>query len=222
MMSSKESKPTRKRTTTRRPAQSWRERVDRPLKQRQKRRYRSQIAVERPQPKAQSASAPRWSVRWQPSHLGALLLCGITLLGLGQFIVNDLFYVYGMDVQGIDLLSKGEVFEQSGVAGYNILWVRPEQVEQALLSQPYVREAHVTMGLPNRVRVNLVERQPRLAWVAGDDIYWIDADGVVMTPRGEPRPLPTLEDPEEALPEPRARETGWERPCDARIHREYA
>ncbi len=113
--------------------------------------------------------------------------------------MNDLFYVYGMDVQGIDLLSKGEVFEQSGVAGYNILWVRPEQVEQALLSQPYVREARVTMGLPNRVRVHLVERQPQLAWVVGDDIYWIDNDGVVMIPRGEPRLLPALEDPEGAL-----------------------
>lgn len=193
------SNPPRKRGAPQRPARSWRERVDQPVKRRQKRHYRSQITVERPQPKVNPVSTAPWPLRWQSSRLAALLLCGITLLALGQFLLNDAFYVYAMDVQGIDLLDEGEVFEQSGVAGYNILWIRPEQVEQALLSQPYVRSVRVSMGLLNRVHIHIVERVPRLAWVVADDPFWVDEEGVVLSPRGEPRLLPALEDPEGAL-----------------------
>jgi cell division protein FtsQ len=50
---------------------------------------------------------------------------------------------------------------------------------------PDLADVQVQVGLPASVRIVLIERQPVIAWVRGEDITWVDADGVVFPKRGE-------------------------------------
>jgi hypothetical protein len=57
--------------------------------------------------------------------------------------------------------------------------------DQVALAFPELKDIRVNVHLPNRVSIDAVERQPVLSWKAGDQVLWIDADGVVFDPRGE-------------------------------------
>ncbi len=168
---------------------------------RRQRRYRDEIPVQRP------LARPRPALRFSASRVLALILAGVIAFGLGQLLSNDLFYVYSVQVTGNRLLSEGEIFEQSGIAGHNIFGVRPQQVSAALMADPYVKSARVQVGLPNRVRITIVEREPRLAWDVNGTVVWADGEGVILPPREGNGELVTLVDPagEAALDEGRLR-----------------
>lgn len=164
---------------------SWREPAVR-----RRRRYRDEIPVQRPLAK------PRPALHFPASRVLALILAGVIAFGIGQLLSNDLFYVYSIQVTGNHILSEGEVFENSGIAGYNIFWVRPRQVATTLMAHPYVRLARVQVGLPNRVRVDLVEREPQLVWDVNGAVAWVDDEGVVLPLLDGGGGLVTLSDPE--------------------------
>jgi cell division septal protein FtsQ len=174
---------TRRRTASRR--SSWRE----PAVRRQ-RRYRDEIPAQRP------LARPRPALHFSASRILALILAGVIAFGIGQLLSNDLFYVYSIQVTGNRILSEGEVFEHSGIAGYNIFWVRPRQVAATLMAHPYVRSARVQVGLPNRVHVDLMEREPQLAWDVNGAVAWVDDEGIVLPRLDGGGGLVTLSDPE--------------------------
>ncbi|MCC7353250.1 MAG: FtsQ-type POTRA domain-containing protein [Anaerolineae bacterium] len=174
---------TRRRTASRR--SSWRE----PAVRRQ-RRYRDEIPVQRP------LARPRPNLHFLTSRVLALLLAGIVAFGIGQLLANDHFYVYSIQVTGNRILSEGEVFEHSGIAGHNVFWVRPQQVVAMLSAHPYIKSARVQVGLPNRVRIDLVEREPQLVWDVNGTVAWIDDEGVVLPRLDGGGGLVTLLDPE--------------------------
>lgn len=165
------------------PRSSWR------TPPRGRRRYRNEMPLER------HAVRPRPASRLAPSRFLALALAGLLAFAIGQLLANDAFYVYRVEVSGNRLLAEGEIFEKSGIAGHNIFWVRPQQVSAALMSDPYVKSARVQVGLPNRVRITIVEREPRLAWDVNGAIYWADEEGVLLPRREGDGDLITLIDP---------------------------
>ncbi len=156
---------------------------------RRQRRYRDEIPVQHP------LVRPRPALHFSASRILALVLAGVIAFGIGQLLSNDLFYVYSIQVTGNHVLSEGEVFEHSGIAGYNIFWVRPRQVAATLMAHPYVRLARVQVGLPNRVHVDLVEREPQLAWDVNGTVAWVDHEGVVLPRLDGGGGLVTLSDP---------------------------
>lgn len=86
----------------------------------------------------------------------------------------------------------------AGVAGTNLFRLDTEPLEAGLAALPAVRSAEVSVSLADAtVLVTVVEREPILAWRAGDTAYLVDGDGVVVAVRAADAPgigLPTVDD----------------------------
>jgi cell division septal protein FtsQ len=113
----------------------------------------------------------------------ALLLIAALSIALYLFFDSDLFYAYEFDIAGAQTLSKKEIEKASGIAGYNIFFIEPREAERALAKLPEVKSARVTTALPNRVAIEIVERAPEIAWVRGNDLYWVTTDGIFLIAR---------------------------------------
>ena len=140
------------------------------------------------------ATAPKIKLSLRPvvgfwhDH-GGKALGFFLLLALGwltyQLFATEVFYVYEATVVGNQLVMAEEIYQSSGLEGMSIFWIHPAQVEATLVSLPNIKEARVHCGLPNRVTVKVVERQPQVIWQQGEKRYWIDEEGIVLPSRGE-------------------------------------
>lgn len=111
------------------------------------------------------------------------------LLGTGLYLAVTLpeFQAAPAQVTGNQRISAEDINAVLGSAGQSIFTLTSGDLETRLrLNFPELRAASVTIGLPNTVSVNVVERQPVLLWQQGDGYTWIDADGVAFRPRGTP------------------------------------
>lgn len=84
-------------------------------------------------------------------------------------------------VSGAKVLSKTEVLDAAGVAtGTPLVWVDPATVAERVSGLPAVAEVTVSRDWPDRVRIAVTERKPRLAIPAGGGYLLADASGVVF------------------------------------------
>ena len=64
--------------------------------------------------------------------------------------------------------------------GQNILWLSITRPETAIVKhQPSIKEIQILRGIPDTLRVKLIERDPALHWQVGDHLYTIDGTGFV-------------------------------------------
>jgi cell division septal protein FtsQ len=124
-----------------------------------------------------------WQVRGG-TVLSVLLLVALGLL-TRQFFTTDRFYVYEVEVQGNRFVDQSEIYNASGLHELSIFWMKPEQVEAAISSLPGIKEARVNCRLPNRVTIEVVERQTQIIWQRGDKRYSVDDRGTILPLEGE-------------------------------------
>jgi cell division protein FtsQ len=145
------------------------------------RRYN--IAVGLPQPSLHFPTMPRIKPGWRMVSLGLIVLLGVALYLLWNL---PYFRVTEAQVTGAARLSPQEINAAMGVSGQPIFTVRPEEIATRLrLAYPELSSAVVTVGWPNQVQVQVVERQPVLLWQQDNGYTWIDASGVAFRPRGD-------------------------------------
>lgn len=97
-------------------------------------------------------------------------------------------------IEGNHRLEEIDVRRAAGLQiGSNAFEVSTEQARDRLLQHPWVKEATVIRKLPNRVRVELLERKP-VALVALDQLYLVSEEGVVFKRLGvdDPADLPVI------------------------------
>ena len=116
--------------------------------------------------------------------LGFLLLLALGWLTYLLF-ATEAFYVYEARVVGNQLVSAEEIYQNSGLEEMSIFWINPAQIEADIANLPNIKEAGVRCGLPNRVIIEVVERQPQIIWQQREKRYWIDEEGIVLPSRGE-------------------------------------
>ena len=126
------------------------------------------------------AETKRVLVHW-PMIVALVLAMGSALAAyqvvnfLGQ---GDLFGLRALEVGGLRLLDGDDVLAASGLeVGTNIFAVDLEEVEQRLENVCWIERAMVMRKPPDRLAVEIVERQ-RLAWVELGATYGIARDGV--------------------------------------------
>lgn len=144
--------------------------------------------------------AELWNAQRPRIIAGALtlLLIGVVF----EFFNGDLFYVYGLQVTGLQFLTEPEVERASGIISYNIFFVDARSAERALTKLPEVKSARVTAGLPNRVAVEIDERQPQITWLRGAESYWVDSDGIIFRARANLTQLPSIRDLDQTTVKP--------------------
>ncbi|MGV8908899.1 MAG: cell division protein FtsQ/DivIB [Propionicimonas sp.] len=109
---------------------------------------------------------------------------------LAVALVAGLAYVIGFSpaltaravtVAGTKVLTRAEVLDAAGVStGTPLVWIDPAQVADRVSGLPAVAEVTVYRDWPDRVRIAITERKPRLAIPAGGGYLLADASGVVF------------------------------------------
>ncbi len=90
------------------------------------------------------------------------------------------FELVAIEVNGLRLLTGKDVLAATGLEiGDNVLEVDLRAVANRLEAEPWVRRAVVMRKPPDRLVVELVERQ-RFAWVVLDQTYGIDDEGILL------------------------------------------
>jgi hypothetical protein len=117
--------------------------------------------------------------------IAPLALLGLIAATAAWVLLDDRFYVYRADVVGTVRLSPEEVFWASDLPGLHVLWVNADRVEaQILEALPSLESADVSCGLPADCTITVVERQSRIMWDDGGQLWWVDGNGVIFPADG--------------------------------------
>jgi len=93
----------------------------------------------------------------------------------------DYFQLKDTVIRGCKRISEEEVKTLAGIsAPLNILTVNPEKMARAIEESPWVRNASVGRELPDRLVIEVTEREPAALLKKGSDLYLVDRDGVVF------------------------------------------
>jgi cell division protein FtsQ len=137
---------------------------------------------------------PRHTARWAA---GIMLTAGLVLVlavamdtsGRFSFVTRSVLGVTAraglsvaqIDVSGRRMTGGGEVLTALGTGlGAPILGVSLDAARRRLEALPWVRTAAVERRLPDRIHIELQERQPLALWQLAGRQVLIDTDGVVI------------------------------------------
>lgn len=128
----------------------------------------------------------RTSRDWKASRpkFAAAVLMALLLGALYAMFNADFFFVGEPVVVGNKIVPSEEVAQVSGMRGWNIFFVEPRVVENAVRTLPEFKDVQVYVTLPNTIEIYTTERKPRFVWEVAGKNYWIDEDGIAMRPRG--------------------------------------
>jgi len=138
------------------------------------------ISLGRADVRAPALSLPQLGTRWLSGAATGLLVFLLYTLW-----TSSAFAVTAAEVHGNQRLGTAEINAALQLAGQPIFKAVPAQIVANLRNDyPDLASVRVHVGIPNRLVVDVVERQPVLAWTQGDTTHWIDAQGVAFPPRG--------------------------------------
>lgn len=149
---------------------------------RPRRRFQAAFAMPGVQVHMPRIALPRFEIgqRWLSFFI-------ILLLGAMIYLAWTLpvFRVTSAHVVGNQRISADEINGVLGSAGQPIFTLLPSEMESRLrINYPELASVKVSVGLPNAITVNVVERQPVIAWQQNGGYTWIDADGIAFRPHG--------------------------------------
>lgn len=124
------------------------------------------------------------AVRTGPRLLSFVLLC---LVGYALMAVKDAsaFYVTDADVVGAKMLTADQVRSIARVDRESIFSVDPRAGEAHFSNIAEAASVHVKVKWPNKVEIDVTERQPVLAWDDDGRRWWISAEGVAFLDHGQ-------------------------------------
>ncbi len=120
--------------------------------------------------------------RWGARISGILALAFLGWVFYTLFATPS-FYVYGASIKGNVAVSTREIYIVSGIDSQNIFWVNPAEVSERIAALPNIKSAEVSIALPSRVEIEVVERRPQLLWQIGETVWWVDQEGIIVPPR---------------------------------------
>jgi len=121
-----------------------------------------------------------------------LVLSGLAIYGASA---SSAFGFGRLDLSGVVLTDQAALRAALGVPpGANLFSLETDGIADRLRRLPAVTDATVEIALPDRIRVNLVERQPIAVWQVGDRRLLVDADRIAFAPAGDAANLPVVDD----------------------------
>jgi cell division protein FtsQ len=141
---------------------------------------------------------------WLRISLFASVIIGLAGLCLGLlFLYHQLLtspYFCIKDIKNIDIVGaqrlKPDVILHLANLGpkNNLLAIRPGRIERALRAHPWIARAEVTRQWPHRIKVHIWERQPLALMKFGNELFYIDRQGILFKPMspGDPHDFPVI------------------------------
>lgn len=141
----------------------------------------------------------RASARMTPVRAGALLVLLLGGAGLYGAATSDAFAVRRTVVTGAGWTSEADLLAAAAIPeGQNLFAFQAAGAEARLEAIPAIRNASVTVALPDEIRISVVEREALVAWQVGDRAYLVDATGLLFGQQGATAPegpaLPLVDD----------------------------
>lgn len=120
------------------------------------------------------------AVKLLPLALLAVIV-GLVVL----FSTSPAFFVYSDETEyiGLRLLAPEEVWKATGIPdGLSVFFLNTSRAARQLKDLPEVKDARVSLQLPNQLRIAITERETKAVWVQGGTRWWVDETGKVLTP----------------------------------------
>jgi len=135
-------------------------------------------------------SLPRLHFSWQ--WISGFMVV-VTLTAVMLALTLDVFKVSQVQVEGLQRIQAADILAVVQKNTTSIFTIdRQKVVDEIGLAFPELTNTTLKVDMSGAVLVSASERTPVLAWVAGDNTFWFDAEGVVMTPRGDGGSLLTV------------------------------
>ncbi len=140
---------------------------------------------------------------WWGLSFISLGIMGVSALGVGmlllyyQLLTCSWFCIKDMEqieIEGLRRLKPAVILEQARLtAGISLMALKPGWHEQALMEHPWIARAELTRRWPNRLLVEIQEREP-VALVQMGELYYVDRQGRLCKPLspGDPHDFPVI------------------------------
>ncbi len=137
--------------------------------------------------------------RGRSGRMLKVLLMGILLSGIGflghtayrRFIALDIFRLEKIFVEGNLYMEEEKILSLSGIKpGVNIFSIDLRSSANEIVSDPMVRDAVISMRIPNAAVISIEEREP-VALISVDRIYTVDEESTLL-PAIPPERMPSL------------------------------
>jgi cell division protein FtsQ len=129
-----------------------------------------------------------------------LLSVGLAVI-LFAFAASDDFRVESVVIRGNSIAYADSIVEQSGAIGQSVFRMNTTDIAQRVADHPVVESARVRASLPDRVVVELIEREPAIVWQTGERAVLVDEYGWVLA-EAETDDLPWVVELNGTLPSP--------------------
>jgi cell division protein FtsQ len=147
----------------------------------------------------------KWHGRWRSFFSGFQLVTGmIVVLGASLLVAWGLrrymrtsprFAIQRAVVQGNQRLTPRQIIKRGGLdAGSNVFAIDEDACARSIEAHPWVASAKVRTELPNRVSVEVIEREARLAALIERRLYLVDTKGELFKQleESDPSDLPVV------------------------------
>ncbi|MFZ2502698.1 MAG: FtsQ-type POTRA domain-containing protein [Nocardioides sp.] len=119
--------------------------------------------------------------------LGITLLVSLVVLGVWLVWFSRYLVVGGVQVEGTDFLSPGQVRRVAAVpVGQHLVSVDVEAIDKRVAALAPVRSVEVTKVWPDRILIRVQERVPVAVVTLGEQTRAMDADGVLFRDYARP------------------------------------
>jgi len=116
-----------------------------------------------------------------PARAGGLLGLLVAGLLLRLATTSDIFALQRVDAPRLRWTTAEAVDAAVGIPlGSNVFAIEARPIEDRLRGLPAVATASVRVGLPGSLEVQVVERDPILAWRVADTAFLVDRDGALF------------------------------------------
>ncbi len=134
-----------------------------------------------------------------------LLIGGITM----WLLLDERWYLMGNDMHIVGTRSPQiarDVAIASDLLGWHGLRLRPRAAEALIVAQvPTITKAQVSCSrFPATCTLTVTERTPVLNWVTGNEVYWLDGEGLYFPAHEVQSGLPIVRGPLPATEKPYA------------------
>lgn len=109
-----------------------------------------------------------------------VLLFFVIKIGCNWFLHTDLLKINNIDITGCNIINKNKLIQRAGIEkGDNILAINLKEKSRILEKDPWVYKAVVKRRLPDRIEIQIKEREP-LAVIQLDNFYLVDRHGDIF------------------------------------------
>jgi hypothetical protein len=110
--------------------------------------------------------------------VGNIFLVFFVLAAMYIVFYSKYFQVSDVIVEGNKIISTDKIKDEVPL-GSNIIRLSAANIKKNITANyPEIKEIAVFKGLPNALKIQVVERQPVLVWMTAGKKYLVDADGV--------------------------------------------